>query len=242
MRLMARQAIPHRWRMYNSLEILRRLVFMARQTQCRRRRGRQFHPRNILAHPHLMTGQASALQRRVNKLVLRLVFVTLQALLRVDVFVQRHRVHRRMSARSTQRHQSTESGCKHSAAARGKMPNKRKQFHTDSGSITCKRLAVFCKPPCRIPDASKPAHMRAFATRLDIRTHLQSVIWITSWAFSRKSQVKCLTAQLGRRSASSIGRNLSATCAIYPRTDPVPAHNSFPSSFSSSRCLWKTTC
>ena len=68
------------------------LVGMAGEAESVGRGGRQLDPRDIFVHADFVAAQASSRNGGVNCLPFAFIFVALQALRRVDIFVERNRV------------------------------------------------------------------------------------------------------------------------------------------------------
>src|SRR5579862_355938 len=65
---------------------------MATEAQSLRSRSCQLDARHVFIDAHFVATQASRCDRRVNRLALGLIFVALEALRGIDVFIERNRV------------------------------------------------------------------------------------------------------------------------------------------------------
>jgi len=87
-RIVALDAITHRRRMHRTLQRRRIFFGMACQAHGLRRGSDQLDPRDLFVDANFMAAQASRRDRRVHSLALGLVLVTLEALRRIDVFLE----------------------------------------------------------------------------------------------------------------------------------------------------------
>jgi hypothetical protein len=87
----------------NRLSGLDLLFIVAAKAERLRRRGREFHPSNIPSDSNFMAAQAAGGDCRVDCLPFALVFVTLEALCRVDVLIERYRVRLRKGRQNRNR-------------------------------------------------------------------------------------------------------------------------------------------
>jgi hypothetical protein len=93
-RIMAGQTIPHRRRMNIALDLGGVFIAVARQAELVGCRGDELDASDVFVDPHFVARRASQGDRRVHRFALRLVLVALQALGRIGVLVERHRVNR----------------------------------------------------------------------------------------------------------------------------------------------------
>src|SRR6201997_3355262 len=87
MRIMALHAVAHRRRM-DRLPRLHLLLVMTAEAQRLGRRSDQLDPCYVAADPDFVAAQTPGCDRRVNCFSLALIFVALQALRRVDIFLE----------------------------------------------------------------------------------------------------------------------------------------------------------
>ena len=90
--IMTGQAVPYGRLMHMTLNLGRVFVLMARQAELVGNGGVQLHPGYIFRDPHFMAAQASGCDRRMNRLPFGFVFVTLQALRRINILIKWNRV------------------------------------------------------------------------------------------------------------------------------------------------------
>src|SRR5215470_10050251 len=127
-RVMALYAIANRRAVNQALNVGGILVRMAVHAEGVGRGRKQLHSRHVLIYTDFMAAQAAHLNCRVNRLALGLVFVALETLLRVGIWLERYRV----------------SGSKGRSCEDEKCYSEQQHREVGDPRVCCYRLPIYC--------------------------------------------------------------------------------------------------
>lgn len=88
-RIVALDAIAHRWRMHGPFQGARVFFRVATEAERLRRGSDELDARDVLVHAHFVAAQTSRRYRRMHRFTLGFVFMTLEALGGIDILVER---------------------------------------------------------------------------------------------------------------------------------------------------------
>src|SRR5579885_306458 len=118
-RIMALDAIPYRRAVHNTFDFGGVLVGMASKAESVRRRGDELYPGDVFVRANLMTAQTAHRDRRVDRLALGFILMTLEALFRISVRVERDGMGRGPRRSPTEEYNRTEPQQRRVAAVPG---------------------------------------------------------------------------------------------------------------------------